>query len=512
MLGAEKPEENLQVGDHTAPEKPGGQGFPNPRQWKWMLVSLAVYFGLRLLFFALTIAHYVPPDEVTHFGLAQIFSKTFLLPNNTPETYQHGLVTNVPWLYYWSMGKLLWLNIFGLPDLLFLRLLNIPFAFGTLYFSLRLLCLITEDRLTQLVLFVVLTNTLMFSFLSASISYDNLTNLFSVMAIYYLLLFFKERSGRSLVFSFLCQLAGCLTKASFLPLVLILSLLLIFREFRVLRNFPSAVKTYCKASARSALFFVVTILIGLVLNIQLYGVNYLQYGELRPSMSDVLSTESAMENRIAARNMIFTSFKEGDLNYEQAMGMVAEIEHEGDRAGTVYLLRNYVERRYYGDELMGPLEYISPWVKRMSATIFGVMGHISMFNQGATIIPITVMLVLAGAGMLLRWRYEDVVGIPMLLALICGGYMLIIMYVLNYKIYLYFESFGVALQGRYLFPVTGPFYVLFTYYLMRLFSNERARLGLAVVAAFIFIASDFPFFLRHATREWFAIIPLFFYS
>ena len=135
-----------------------------------------------------------------------------------------------------------------------------------------------------------------------------------------------------------------------------------------------------------------------------------------------------------------------------------------------------------------------------------------MFNQGATIIPIAVMLVLAGAGMLLRWRYEDVVGIPMLLALICGGYMLIIMYVLNYKIYLYFESFDIALQGRYLFPVTGPFYVLFTYYLMRLFSNERARLGLAVVAAFIFIASDFPFFLCHATREWFAIIPLFLYS
>ncbi len=67
-----------------------------------------------------------------------------------------------------------------------------------------------------------------------------------------------------------------------------------------------------------------------------------------------------------------------------------------------------------------------------------------------------------------------------------------------------------GLQGRYVFPVMGAFYVCFSYYLMRLFRRDSFRLGLAIAAAFVFVASDFPFFLYHATRNWFAILPPFF--
>lgn len=128
--------------------------FPSSRQLKWILAFLCLYFGLRLLFFALFISPYIPPDEVTHLGLAKIFSKVLLLPENSVETYQYGLVTNISWLYYWVMGKLLPLNVFGISDLLFLRLFNVLFAFGTVFFSWRLLRLLTDDRLTQLLLVV----------------------------------------------------------------------------------------------------------------------------------------------------------------------------------------------------------------------------------------------------------------------------------------------------------------------------------------------------------------------
>jgi hypothetical protein len=196
-----------------------GETFPSSCHLKWSLIFLLVYFGLRLVFFAVTISPYVPPDENTHFELSRIFSTVFFLPQNSPETYEFGLVTNIPWLYYWIMGRLLALNFFGIPDLLFLRLLNIPFAFATVYFVWRTLRLLTDDRLSQMLLVVAMTNTIMFSFLSAFVSYDNLTNLLAAMAVYYLLAFFKNRSGDMLVISFLCQIAGSLTKVAFLPLV-----------------------------------------------------------------------------------------------------------------------------------------------------------------------------------------------------------------------------------------------------------------------------------------------------
>ena len=205
---------------------------------KWSTAILLAYFGIRLVYFALNISAFVPPDEVTHAGICTVFSKVFLLPDNAPETYEFGLVTNIPWLYYWTMGKLLHLNFVGLPDLVFLRLLNIPLAFGTVYFARRSLLLLTDDRLTQLLLVVAMTNTAMFSLMSASVSYDNLTNLFAAMAVCYLLAFFKKRSGSLLAAAFLVQLAGCLTKITFLPLVLVLNLLLVIHEARKLYSLP----------------------------------------------------------------------------------------------------------------------------------------------------------------------------------------------------------------------------------------------------------------------------------
>ena len=484
--------------------------FPSSRQLKWILAFLCLYFGLRLLFFALFISPYIPPDEVTHLGLAKIFSKVLLLPENSVETYQYGLVTNISWLYYWVMGKLLPLNVFGISDLLFLRLFNVLFAFGTVFFSWRLLRLLTDDRLTQLLLVVVMTNTLMFSFLSGSVSYDNLVNLLAVMAIYYLFAFFKERSVGFLAISFLCQLAGCLAKLSFLPLALILVALWVLREVKGVRLLPVAVKRYCRATGWRTYLLSFAILAGLSLNIQLYGGNYLQYGSLRPSMYEVLSPDIALEHRISARDMIVEYFKDGRLSYQQAIQRTRFISHQGDRADTVYLIQRLADHRVNGYEMLGPVAYIVPWGEHIAATVFGIKGHLSMLNKGLTIVPVAVLMLLALLGSVMSWRRGTQAGIAAHLALLCGAYAIFLMYAHNYKLYLYYENFSMALQGRYVFPVMGAFYVCFSYYLMCLFRRESLRLGLAISAAFVFISLDFPFFLYHATRNWFGLLPPFF--
>ncbi len=502
-MGSESP---LQI--HSVPASSGlevdqQKSIPSALHFKWIVGFILLYFAGRLVFYALTISGFVPPDEVTHLGLSRIFSEVLLFPENSSDTYRYGLVTNVPWLYYWVMGKFLFLNVVGASDLVFLRLLNIPFAFGTVYFVWRLLRLLTTDRLSQILLIVAMTNTSMFSFLSASISYDNLINLLAAMSVYYLLAFFQNRSADMLVGSLLCQLAGCITKTSFLPLSFILILLLLIHEFKNFRGFGPAIMAYLHQGNWRSYGLLAAILICFLLNLQLYGGNLLRYKKLAPDMSVVLSLEIALKNRIAARDMIFTLFKEQRISYEQALGMSTVIDHPGDRADAIDLVQNYVKHVNSGATMLSPLSYIVPWTTKMLSGIFGISGHRSMYSYWLTNLSIVILMALTALAMLVRWRPRKDHVLPSLLALVVVFYGLFLMYVVNYRIYVDTAYFPMALQGRYLFPVLGPIYLLCCYYLLRLFNNGYARLLLSAAAAFVFIASDFPFFLTHVTPEWF---------
>jgi hypothetical protein len=474
---------------------------------KWATRLLLAYFGVRMVFFALNISSFVPPDEVTHAGLCEIYSKVFLLPVNSPETFEFGLVTNTPWLYYWSMGKLLHLNFFGISDLVFLRLLNIPLAFGTVWYALRLLRLLTDNRLAQLLLIVVMTNTAMFSLLSASVSYDNLANLLAAMAIYYVFAYFRERSGGLLVASLLCQMAGSLTKITFLPLVLVLTVLLFIHEGKHLLTLPVEIRQFFrKLTLRSwlviLLFFVVA-----GLNLQLYAGNYLRFGAPNPGMADVLSPGAAMQYRLDARGMIFNQYKEGKISYMDALILTGEIKHPGDKADTFYLLMNYEKLKRNPQLWLSPLAYASFWFQTMVATIFGIKGHLGMFKPSLYLMPVYVVMALAFLGFIIRWRPRESGWSPLSLAVVAVSYAGVLVYEVNYDSYLNYGEPSLTVYGRYLFIVMAPVYVLLCHYLLRLFSADYIRCALALATALLFISYDFPWFFMHATPEWYEWMP-----
>ena len=473
---------------------------------KWATWLLLSYFGARLVFFALNISSFVPPDEVTHEGLCNIFSKAFLLPDNSPATYGFGLVTNAPWLYYWFMGKLLHLNFFAISELVFLRLLNIPLAFGTVFFVRRTLLLLTQDRLAQLLLLVALTNTAMFTLLSASVSSDNLTDFLAAVSIYYLFAFFKEPLASLLAASMLCQLAGCLTKVTFLPLALVLNALLFVHEFRRVHILPAALRGYFQASACKEWLVMLLIVLALGLNLQLYAGNYLRFGNLAPTMSDVFPANIATRYRIVARETIFREYSEGRISYMDALVMTGGIEHPGDKADTFYLLMNYENLKRNPQLWMGPLPYAKVWFESMIGSVFGIKGHLSMFKASQYLIPIYLVAMLSLLGFLVRWRPDSGWLAPALaaMAIFYAGFLLL---KINYNAYLYYGAPGITLQGRYLFPVIGPVYVLACHYLAQLFRANSARMALALATALLFILYDFPWFLMHATSEWYAWLP-----
>jgi hypothetical protein len=472
------------------------------RRYKWLATALLAYFGLRLIYFATSVSPYIPPDEVTHFGVCTIFSKVLLLPDNTPDSYQYGLVTNIPWLYYWIMGKLLHFNFFSIPDLVFLRLLNIPLAFATVYYVRRLLRLITDDGLAELLVIVAMTNTLMFSFLSASVSYDNLANLLAAMSFYYLLVFFRNRSGTSLAISCISVLAGCLTKITFLPLVPLLTLLFVVREFRNIGSLASKMVDSVKASRRVRILLL-GIFVGMILNIQLFGGNYLKYETINPAVETVLPLENAMQYRLTARGHILKLFRLGQINIEQARQMASRIMHTGDREDTINLVENYSNAHKAGFKPLGPAPYTAMWILQMLSTSFGIKAHVGMPNQGYSFIPLTLLILVVLLAYLVRWRPWDMEWFPTSLLGVSIGYATFLIVRINYPNYLDSTDIILTVAGRYIFPVMGPVYVVSCIYLMRLFKNEKMRMLLFSCAALVLIGSDFPFFLASVTPEWF---------
>jgi len=489
--------------DPQLPDAATERRFPTSRSLAWIEAVLLVYFGLRLLFLAASISPYVPPDEVTHFGICRIFSRVLFLPDNSPASYQYGLVTNVPWLYYWIMGKLLHLNFFGISDLLFLRLLNIPLAFGTIYYALRMLRLFSEDRPARILLLAAMTNTMMFSFLSASVSYDNLTNLLAAMAVYYLLAFFRKGRGNLLALSVLCQLAGCLAKLTLLPLVPILGILLVIHEARSLRTVPPALTGWFRNSGWRGMTLAAGIAVGLVLNVRLYGGNYYRFGTLAPGSLQVLPLEQALKYRLAARAYIFDRLKEGGISLDQAHRMTSIIKHPGDRESADYMIDNYAEAKAGRLKTMGLAEYFPLWVGRMAAGIFGIFGHLAIANEWPTIAPIAFLELLSLIAIVVRWRPREEGAIPAYLATIAGAYGFFLMYEVNYLDYLDSKAFYTSLQGRYIFPVIGPLYVLTSYYLLRLFRRTGGRMAVLWMAVFIYVLCDFPFFWANVSPEWY---------
>lgn len=481
--------------------------FPSPRTLNWLVTALLVYFGARLLYFALSISPYLPPDEVTHFGVCQVFSKYLLLPVNSPESYQYGLVTNIPWLYYWAMGKLLWLNVLGVSDLVFLRLMNIPIAFATVYYAWRLVRLLTGDRLAWLLVLVAMTNTLMFSFLSASVSYDNLTNLLAAMALYYLFAFFRGRSGRCLALWLLSLLAGCLTKITFLPLALLLVAVFVIREIRYVAEVVGAVRRFVGSPGRGGTVLLAGIVVGLVLNGQLYGGNLARYGTVNPAVEVVLPLENALKYRLTARNYILKQYREGKVTVEQARQMAQQISHAGDRQDAVSMVENYAYLQQAGFQPIGMAPYSAMWVLQMFSTSFGIKAHIGMPNHGFSFIPLMLLILFVLAALLARWRPWDLEWLPTSLMAIALGYAAVLVTRINYPAYLESKDIVLTVAGRYIFPVMAPIYAVCSLYLMRLFRGEKARLALFCAAALILVVSDFPFFLSRVTPEWYDWTP-----
>ncbi len=465
------------------------------------------YFLFRLFFFASNISHYAPPDETTRFAICQVFSKTSFLPQNSEETYSLGLVTHIPYLYYFIMGKCLKLNFFPVSDLVFLRLINCILTLGTVIYGYKWIKLVTPNHICHLLFVILITNTAMFSFLGAAVSYDNMTNFFAVTALYYLHIFFQNTNINSFLLFVISILGGALTKTSYLPLILAYLGILIFHQRNRLKNVFHILSKVIPSLRFNQIALLVIAIILLALNINLYLGNFIHFGKVVPRTNQVLTEEQSMKYRLYARGRIVSQYKSGRLNYEEAVEKTKEIQHYGDRLTALGLLEKARENVSNKTPPMGRIRYALYWMILMFHHSVGIASHMSILKNHFHV-GIYLFIFLSSFYLLLRhWKptYSDSKISDAFF--LCVFYTIILMQFVNYPIYLFGRSVILALQGRYFFPVIIPFYGIVTYFLINPF-KKPVQIAIFLLISTFFIWGDFPYFLLYNTPRWFIPNPL----
>ncbi|MEZ4216798.1 MAG: hypothetical protein R3E88_10015 [Myxococcota bacterium] len=488
-------------------QRPATDAVPTPLspvpRWERVAVAAALaYLAARLLFLATHVDPSLPPDEVTHAGFARYQAGALLLRADGEGSYALGLVSHRPWLNTWMLARWLALRPGELvSDLVWMRFANAAMAIATALAAWAFARRAGLEAGARVLAIVLLTNVPMWSFLAASASYDNLATLLATAAFALLARWIDTHRARDgLRLAATCA-AGVLTKSALLPLAALLGAAsLAARRAAAPRALLAALASPRSLGARG--LALAGLAAGLVaLAAALYGGNLVRYGVLEPAANQVLPLEAALENRIFRQEHVLRSFRAGAIDFRQAAREIEAIEHAGDRAGAMWMLRRALElRRGEGEPLVGRLRYAATWTALMAERVFGVMGHRALYKEGGLAATYGAVALAAFAALAARFRHLSLhlrIG-----ALVALAYALVLMQLVNYPVYRATGLAVEAVQGRYLFPVLAPL-------LAALVAGARdalpvrARTPVAVAVAALFVLGDFPYFLLRAGPEWF---------
>ncbi|MFA7628082.1 MAG: glycosyltransferase family 39 protein [Candidatus Dojkabacteria bacterium] len=451
----------------------------NKKAPKILLGLTILLFLIFSIYLALNLRMGVSPDSYYHLEVSQAYSETLGIPENTPETYQWRDITRIPYLSLWINGRILNLNemTFNFDEVTVLRLSNVLTAVGTLIFVYLISKRLIKNKWGQVLPVFLLSNTLMFVFLSSAINYDNLTVLLSTAAIYFLVRFLQEPKKLShsiLIFIFL--LLGTLTKSSVLPLAVIIFviwMLFIFKK-KILKE-----EYFRQSLTLPNILLMVVFFLLIILNFNVYGVNMITFGKIAPSCTQVLTYNQCLENGVFVRSMykIPTIFEGGIVES-------ARLVFKGER--------------------INPLFYLPYWAVEMSKKIVGIMGDRSLFMR-YEYLPFYFLFFFVGLYMVFKNRKSLSKG-DKALGFIFLSYALVVAYYVNYKAYMRTDWMDLGLQGRYIFPVLPIGYVIFSKYFSKIKNTKVLNILLGSLIA-IFLLGNYAYFFANVPTDWFIPEP-----
>lgn len=395
-----------------------------------IFVGLLFVFAVYTVYLSLNLQTGIIPDETYRFEVSRYFVNTWGIPDNvqiietTGESLHQG-----PFLGYWIYGRMLALFLLfnssasEWQTLVFLRLVNAIFSWGTVIVTFLIAKEIIKNKWLQILPVFMLTNTLMFVFLSGGVNYDNPSILFSSLSLLFLIRVIK---GKSLIDNSLAWLIAIsiatLIKHSILPLAFIMSV--IYLGY-IVKNKPKL--GLGSLLERKRVFLFITVLILLFMNIRIYGINIIRYQKITPSCYDVYSNEICDVSAYVIRHR--------EMALPERLS-IAQAFRQGDPE---------------------PIRYIFDyWFRAMLDRIYGIMGHKVYF-------PISVsyflLMIYWTIGLGLRYiRHPNFLTSSLIGIIIFYGLVLVWMNYRSELVYGFHTS--VALQGRYIFPVISIAYAI----------------------------------------------------
>jgi hypothetical protein len=433
------------------------------------LFATLLWFIFQAGWIAFSTAGGFAPDEGMHIKSIQLYATHSLSPllTSQPEgTYSLGAVTRSPsYLYHYLMS----LPYRALPAelgqegiLIALRLINVLFPIVGLVVLYRAMIVLSAPRAVAGLVIWMLSNTLMFVFLAGSVSYDNLEFLLSTVAFYYWAKLYTAPHGRDLLKLAITMCAASITKFTFLPLGATLLVLLALRYRKRFREVGATCLSTLQPMSGTTACLAALFLLFFGLFIERYGVNYVRYGSYKPQCDQVLTYDQCMQSALFRRNIEF---------------------------------RN----KPVSSSIPDP-SFVYKWARKMKRGVFAIVGHSSTrqdpFIKSGTALILASMLL----AVIVTSRQRD--ALQFSLVTIVGVYAVILL-LHNYHLFSQSGRFGMALQGRYIFPVLGILYFVGVSALVRISAKLASVCGLCALVIFgVFLLGGLPRYIKTTTPAW----------
>lgn len=444
-------------------------------QPKYILILIIGIFTIFASHLVLNLRMGLSPDSTYHPEVSRAYTTTWGIPENTEETYQFRDITRIPYLSFWVNARLMNLNnqTLNINEVHLLRFFNLMFAVGTLIFTYLISKVVIKGKWSSLLPTFLLANTLMFISLSSAINYDNMANFFATVSIYFFVKYLKQpKQISNTILMFFALTIATLTKSTILPLALVAT---IIWAYILLKKKILNMEYITQLKQTKNILILIPLILFIYLNISLYLPNIMDFGSLEPDCIDMLTHEQCLQNGVYNR----------DIN-------MIPVVFEGGFIDTVKLILD--------GERMNPITYLPFWITEMSRKIFGIMGDKSLYME-YDYLPFYFAFGILGIYLIIKNR-SKLGRVDKSLIIISSFYALFLMMYHNYDTYIKHDWPDLALQGRYIFPVLVPIYVIFSKYFVQI-KNKKILYILTTILILGFILGSYVYFLVKVPSDWY---------
>lgn len=425
-----------------------------------------LWFFIQAVYFAITVKYGLPPDETYHYTYIQLFaqhSPSPFLPDQNGYNVIIEAVRN-PFFLYHYLFSFPYLLFKHLPDsYIYLRLINVVLGGGSLWLVYKIASLIRVSALVRNLSIFMLSSTLMFVFLSASINYDNLSILLSLASVYLLLKLWQKITARDVLLLASALAAGVMVKVNFLPLGFIVFALFISKYWRQLPTVLVLSKQTFRRGYKLNLALMVLLFLLSILIVQRYVVNVVSYGTYAPACQKVRPIADCRKSALFVRNEQVYSANHRPANKT-------------------------------------PLKYSLDWGKLMQQRTYGVFAHKRFLPNRYITAWIAIIFILSVVALISKRVWRDRF---MVILLIISLFYLLVLILDNYGNYRRSGILSLAVQGRYAFAVLPLFYLIGTHYNLRLLKNALVKAVYIVLTVLVFAVSSLPTYLHKTTTDWY---------